>query len=405
MTIFKLPDLGEGLPDAEIAEWHVKVGDHIELDQSLVSMETAKAVVEVPSPFVGRIKKLYGNPGDIIKTGEPLVELETEEAAATAEIAATVAGKLPVGSDILTDSPTGVAVGIRTASGVTVKATPAVRAFAQRLKINLADITPTGPNHTITTQDVEQAAKSGKNSKSNSTDVQTQGVSMGRPQGTSHGIHSEPILGEDYEPLRGVRRNMAHTMMQSHTEVVPVTLMEDAILHRWKQKQDITVRIIQAINEALKIEPSLNAWFDPKTLSRRFMKEVHLGMAMDTPDGLFVPVIHQADSLDANTLRKTIDRLKQETVDRTIKPEELRGATITLSNFGKFTGRYANPIVVPPMVAILGVGRLRDKVVAIEGQAMVCSVLPLALTFDHRAVTGGEASRFLAAVIAALEQA
>lgn len=419
MTIFKLPDLGEGLPDAEIVEWHVKVGDEVELDQSLVSMETAKAVVEVPSPFSGRIKKLYGNPGDIIKTGEALVELEAETTEATvtvshtashiasntasntashtasntatavatsSENAATVAGRLPVGTTVLTESPMGIATQIRSANGANIKATPAVRAFAQRLKVNLSEITPTGPNGTLTIQDVEQASKA----QVSKTQASTEKAST--------------LLGEDYEPLKGVRRSMAHAMSQSHAEVVPVTVVEDAILYRWKEKQDITVRIIQAINEALKIEPSLNAWFDTKTLSRRFMKEVHLGMAIDTPDGLFVPVIHQADSLDANTLRKTIDRLKQQTIDRSIKPEELRGATISLSNFGRFAGRYANPIVVPPMVAILGVGRLRDKVVAIEGQAKVCSVLPLALTFDHRAVTGGEASRFLAAVIEALER-
>lgn len=381
MSIFKLPDLGEGLPDAEISAWHIKVGDTVTVDQNIVSMETAKAIVEVPSPFNGKIKKLYGNVGDVIQTGQPLVEFESEGNAANPqsshtekqpENAATVAGRLEVGNTVLKESPTGIA---STRSQQSLKATPAVRALAQRLNVDLTNVHPTGPNNTITTQDVEQASQH----------LQSAG---------------------DLELLKGVRRTMAQVMSKSHLEVVPVTVMDDAKLYRWNwnEKQDITVRLIQAIVAATKKEPALNAWFDGKALGRRLIKNVNLGLAVDTTDGLFVPIIHEAENKDAKTLRSDVDRLKNQTEKRSLSREDLQHGSIILSNFGKFAGRYANPIIVPPMVSILGVGSLREEIIAVESQPKVSFVLPLALTFDHRAVTGGEATRFLGAVIEHLEK-
>lgn len=371
MKIFKLPDLGEGLPDAEISEWHVQVGDEVKLDQSLVSMETAKAVVEVPSPVTGRVIKLFGKPGDIIQTGSPLVEFEHGEQEIVPEKEedrGTVAGRLETSNTVLQESH--LAIAGRTQNSV--KATPAIRALAQRLNVELGSVTPTGPNGTILTQDVEHAA---------------------------HALQGAGPL----ELLKGTRRVMAQIMSQSHAEVVPVTVMDDAHLLHWSADFDITVRLIQAIVAACQQEPALNAWYDSKAVGRRLMPECNLGLAMDTTDGLFVPVIHKAEKYDAKGLRQRINALKSEVETRSILPENLRGATLTLSNFGKFAGRYASPVVVPPMVAILGVGRLREEVVAIKGEIKICSVLPLALTFDHRAVTGGEATRFLGIVIKSLE--
>jgi pyruvate dehydrogenase E2 component (dihydrolipoamide acetyltransferase) len=388
MKIFKLPDLGEGLPDAEISEWHVKVGDEVVLDQSLVSMETAKALVEVPSPVNGRIAKLYGGKGDVIKTGAPLIEFEQSESETpinnvekASEDKGTVAGRLET-SDRVIHEPSMAAYSrpsatssLSTAASAStgIKVTPAVRALAQRLKVDLSLVKPTGPNATITTQDVELAAQ--------------------------NLLSAGPL-----EIFKGIRRVMALTMEQSHAEVVPVTIMDDAKLYKWSKEADITVRLMQAIIVACQDEPALNAWYDSKEIGYRLMKGIHLGIAMDTAEGLFVPVIHHAEKLDAQALRKRLDELKTEVQSRTIKPENLRGATITLSNFGKFAGRYANPIIVPPMVAILGVGRLREEPVVINGEIKVSPVLPLALSVDHRAVTGGEATRFLGKVIETLEK-
>jgi pyruvate dehydrogenase E2 component (dihydrolipoamide acetyltransferase) len=193
---------------------------------------------------------------------------------------------------------------------------------------------------------------------------------------------------------------MARSMAQAHAEVAPVTVSDDADLGAWwPQSDDLMLRLIRAIAAGCKAEPSLNAWFDSHSLGRRVLPQIHLGIAVDTPDGLFVPVLRNIGERSADDLRQGLERLRRDVRARTIPPDEMRGYTFTLSNFGTFGGRYANPIVQPPTVAILGAGRVRDEVVAADGVPVVHPILPLSLTFDHRTITGGEATRFLAAVI------
>lgn len=367
MKIFNLPDLGEGLPDAEIVKWHVAVGDTIKQDEPLVSMETAKAVVEVPSPYSGSILKLHGKAGDIIQTGSPLVEFEAKDSVQQRPDTGTVAGKIEVGDKVVTEQATSIS---KKPGGV--KVLPAVRALAKKLNVDLATISPTGPNGTITADDVKK----------------------------SHQLLSN---AGPLQLLKGVRRQMAIAMAQSHAEVVPVTIVEDADISSWVKTKLFSENVITAMVQAIKKEPALNVWYDGQAMGRRMLSEVHLGLAMDTEDGLFVPVIKNAQDLSKEQIREQINSLKKEVTSRTITPEKLQGATIVLSNFGKFAGRYANPIVIPPMVAILGVGALREEVIAVNGDPSVRSILPLSLTFDHRAVTGGEATRFIGWVKRALE--
>lgn len=373
MTIFHLPDLGEGLPDAEISKWFVKEGDVVDIDDPLVAMETAKAVVDVPSPIAGQIIKLHGQAGDVIETGAPLVEFEASDGSAVASMnrdAGTVAGKLETSDTVIEET---VSVGVPQASPQKMNATPAIRALAKRMNVDLAALKGTGPNGAITKQDVEGAKSSGINL-------------------------------EGFTAMKGTRRSMAQVMSQSHASVVPVTVMDDAILLNWKEGEDITVRVIQAIAAAVKVEPALNAWFDGPSISRKMFETVDLGLAMDTQDGLFVPVMRDVGNQSATQLRQQLDTIKNQVQDRSIPPDDLKGATITLSNFGKFAGRYANPVIVPPQVAILGVGRTREEMVVTNGEAVVSKVLPLALTIDHRACTGGEATRFLGTVIDNLQK-
>lgn len=365
MKTFHLPDLGEGLPDGEIIKWYVKVGDNIKSDDPLVSIETAKAVVEVPSPYTGNIKKLYGKEGDIIPTGSPLVDFELPS---KEEKGSTVAGEIKTGNEILTEKALPVS---KSAQGI--KVLPAVRALAKKLNIDLTTIQPSGPEGTITFEDVKKA-----NELLNA---------------------AGPL-----ELLRGVRRTMAMVMAQSHAEVVPVTIMDDVDISAWAKEKDFTVRLILAIVKACEKEPSLNAWFDGNQMGRRLLSDIHIGLAIDTSDGLFVPVIKDAKAKSAVELRNEIKILKKEVQERTITPEKLKGATIILSNFGNFAGRYANPIIVPPMVAILGAGVVRQEILVRDSKPAVGEVLPLSLSFDHRAVTGGEATRFLAAVMQHLAQ-
>ncbi|TCZ78395.1 2-oxo acid dehydrogenase subunit E2 [Lysobacter sp. N42] len=201
------------------------------------------------------------------------------------------------------------------------------------------------------------------------------------------------------EQLKGVRRNMARVMADAHARVVPTTLVDDADLHAWIGKQDITARLVRAIVAACKAVPALNAWFDGENLTRTLHPHVDIGIAVDTEDGLFVPALRNADMLDGNGVRQAIQRLRAQVGDRSIPPGELSGYTISLSNFGMFAGRYATPVVVPPCVAIVGAGKLCHDVVAVMGGIEVHRRMPISLTFDHRACTGGEAARFLKALL------
>ncbi len=393
MSIFHLPDLGEGLPDAEIHQWHIKEGDKVETDQLLVSMETAKAVVDVPAPNSGIIKKLYGKQGDTINTGDPLIEFENDvteskksngkAAVSTAapSSAATVAGSIEVGNTVLKESAMGITPASTQSHGI--KTLPVIRQLATRLNIDLNNITPTGAAGNITLDDFANAMKQIMRSTT---------------------VSSKTKLEGEVELLKGVRKAMAQSMSQSHAEVVPVTIMDEADIHAWSKGTDITARIIRAIITACKAEPALNALYDGERMGRQLQPHVNLGLALDSGDGLFVPVIKEADTLDDKRLREFINRFKQEVASRSISPKELTGGTITLSNFGMFAGRFANPVIVPPMVAIIGAGRLREIFVPVNGKPECHRVMPLSVSFDHRAATGGEATRFLAAMIEDLQK-
>ncbi|MES2141271.1 MAG: dihydrolipoamide acetyltransferase family protein [Pseudomonadota bacterium] len=381
MTQFCLPDLGEGLPDAEIRRWYISVGDLIKVDEPMVEMETAKAVVDIPAPFSGKIIQLYGKPGDIIKTGEALVDIEGAEKPADK---ATVVGDLQTTDTIIEESATGIKPSYETNHNA-IKATPSIRALAKKMRVDLTQCVGSGPGGQIIVSDLENAVK-----------PQTEATTF---------IPSFTKLTEGYEPLRGARRAMAIAMSKSHQRVVPVTLVDDADIHSWPEKTDVTLRVIQAIMAACQREPRLNAWLDDENLSLRQHQHINLGIAIDAAEGLFVPVLKNIAQCNTVDLRKTIDRFKIEVKNRNIPPENLTDATFVLSNVGVFAGRYATPLITPPMVAILAVGRIIEAVVADQGKPTIHKLLPLSLTVDHRAITGGEAARFLSALIRNLKTA
>ncbi|MBS0351653.1 MAG: 2-oxo acid dehydrogenase subunit E2 [Proteobacteria bacterium] len=354
MTIFKLPDLGEGLPDAIIREWYVKPGDKVKADQPLVSMETAKALVDVPSPQSGEIEKCFGIPGDTIETGQPLVGFVSE-------------GKETKESPSSEKAASAQATETKSKETGSIKATPAVRSLAKKLGVDLSSITPRSER--ITAEEVEAAAR-----------------------------HSAAGTA-GFETLTPIRKAMVLSMNESHKRVVPVTLCDDADIFAWKDGTDISVRLIRALIAACKAVPILNATFDDQQMAVKHNTEVNLGIAVDTEHGLYVPVLKNAEALSDQRLRERINEFKQQARQKALHQADLHGATITLSNFGALAGRYGNPIIVPPMVAIVGVGKSRDAVVAYQGQPAVHRILPLSITIDHRVVTGGEAARFLKAMI------
>jgi pyruvate dehydrogenase E2 component (dihydrolipoamide acetyltransferase) len=208
----------------------------------------------------------------------------------------------------------------------------------------------------------------------------------------------------ELEVLRSLRRAMAQSMTLSRDNVMECTVFDDADIEGWQPGGDYTVRLLRAITAGCRAEPGLNAWYDGSTHGRRIFQPIHVGIAVDTQDGLLVPVIRDAGTRNAAALRGEVDRLKVGARDRTLPPADLKDFTIMLSNFGVMAGRYATPVVVPPAVAILGSGRIVRDVVATERGIEAHRRIPLSLTFDHRCVTGGEAVRFLAAVIRDLEK-
>jgi pyruvate dehydrogenase E2 component (dihydrolipoamide acetyltransferase) len=362
--VFTLPDLGEGLHEAEIVAWNVGIGDHVVADQPLLSVETDKAIVEIPSPQSGRVAALHGGPGDLIKVGSPLVEF--------AEVAAVDRGAI-VG-DI---EPAGeVAATTRAPStppraGARIRATPATRKLAEELGIDLAPIAGTGPDGTIMPADVRAAA-----SARTSTE----------------------------KKLRGVRRIMFKNMARAGREIVAATVTDEADIELWPAGTDVTIRLIRAIAAACQASPSLNAWFDAESETRSLHSRIDLAIAIETEDGLFAPVLRDVSGRDESSLREGLDRLKRGVAARSIERASMTGATVTLSNFGMFGGRFADLVVVPPQVAILGAGRIVPRVVARDDRPAVHRLLPLSLSFDHRVVTGVEAMRFLTTAINELEQ-
>ena len=438
LSVFRLPDLGEGLTEADVVEWYVAEGEIVALDQPVVALESAKAVVDIPSPVAGRVLRHCAGPGETVATGAPLVEFEIA-AHARNRLSDDLPGEVPRGAasaasesragafDTIDPStsgsgapsnqdgragrvptadsnarprtpgsgehsakqerrvpapeanpeerptPDGRSGSGSPATSIRVNAMPAARAKARALGVDLASVTGTGPGGRIRVADVERA-----------------------------GAHTGGDAAE--ETLRGVRKTMAHRMAESRARVVPVTVTEDADIGDWAVGEDVTVRLVRAVIAGCAAAPALNAWFEDDPPRRTLHRGIHLGIATDTGDALFVPVLRDAGARGPAALRTEVDRLRTGVVDRFLAPEALDGATITLSNFGMLAGRYGTPIVIPPQVAILGVGRAREEPVAREGMIAIRRRIPLSLTFDHRACTGAEGSRFLAAVISDLER-
>jgi pyruvate dehydrogenase E2 component (dihydrolipoamide acetyltransferase) len=398
MKTFHLPDLGEGLPEAEIVSWHVKEGDTVTVDQPMLSVETAKAIVEVPAPYTGTIAKLYAGDGDIVETGKPLVDIDTgesgDEAAAEpatadaepdetgADDSGTVVGKVMVSNELMVE--TAIPGGSRRRSKGRVKSAPAVRALAKRLGVDLAMVSPTGKGGRVTADDVKNFTGA-----------------IATPAAATPPVKLPPGTPE---PLRGPRRAMAQSMTLSRSEVCACTIFDDADIHNWQPGQDITARILRGMKAGCQAEPGLNGFYDGSTTSRQIESRIDVAIAVDTADGLIVPVVRNVEQKSAEQIRSDLNIIKVKTRERTVAPEEMRDFTITLSNFGMMAGRYATPVVVPPTIAILGSGGIQHDVVAVLGGVEVHRRIPLSLTFDHRCATGGEACRFLAAMIADLSK-
>jgi len=383
---FKLPDLGEGITEGEIRKWLVKEGDSIEEHQTVLEIETDKAVVEVPSPKKGKILKMNKEEGDIAKVGEVLMTI-AEEGEAIEET--PKAEEAPA----VEERPKSVSVvGVLPEEEEGILATPAARALAKDLGVKLETIKGSGPGGSITKEDVTKASEKVKK--------------------------AEEIYGiTERIPLKGLRRTIAKNLLTAHQTMVFVTIMDEAdVTDLWNirerekkvlQEKGIHLTFLpffmKALQHSLVEHPYLNASLDGEKEEIIVKKYYNVGIAVDTPDGLMVPVIKDVDKKTVRELALEIQDLSQKAKERKIKLEEMRGSSFTISNWGHFGGTFATPVINYPDAAIMGTGRIADKPWVKEGQIVIRKILPLSLTFDHRVTDGADAATFLSKVMRYLE--
>ncbi len=417
---FYFPDVGEGIAEGEVVQWCVKVGDLVKEDQALLEVETDKAVVSLPSPFSGKIIAIQAASGEIIPVGAALVTVETEVAGSetgnTSLTPKTVApqentpkkdGGSVVG--VLKESdeefilPPGLKAPLKQEKQKT-RAIPSVRMLAKKLGVDLSILKGSGPAGRIMRDDVEQAAtmprdKTQKEQESTKAEAQT------------------PLGPIERIPFRGVRRSAARRVIQSTKTVAPVTFVDDADITKLERvrlaKKDMTEEkgfkltylpfIIKSVVAGLKAYPFLNASLDDAEKEVILKKYYNIGIAVDTPQGLMVFVIKNADQKSILDLAEEISQLTEKAYTRTIALSELKGGTFTLTNYGVIGGIYGTPIINYPEVGILGLGKIEDKAVVRAGEIVIRKILPLSLTFDHRVIYGAESARFMNTVIAHLE--
>ncbi|MFQ5597645.1 MAG: dihydrolipoamide acetyltransferase family protein [Nitrospiria bacterium] len=402
--VFTFPDVGEGIAEGEIVKWLVSKGDVIKEDQPLIDVETDKAVVSLPSPYAGKIIALHGEPGEIIAVGATLVTIETEIAAKKStpgkgkrKDSGSVVGELETSEKefILPIHKKPDETASKKQAEREVRAIPSVRIRAKALGVDLDTLQGSGPEGRITREDVEKAAR-------------TSGVPP--TETAAHG----PV---ERVPFRGVRRSGARHVAQSSEKVAAVTFVDDADitkLERVRLNKKVLAEergfnltylpfVIKSVVAGLKAFPYLNATLDEAKEEILLKKYYNIGIAVDTPDGLMVFVIKDADQKSILDLAQEISTLTEKAFARTIALPELKGGTFTLTNYGVIGGIYGTPIINYPEVGILGLGKIEDRAVVRSGEIVIRKILPLSLTFDHRVIYGSEGARFMNTVIEHLE--
>jgi pyruvate dehydrogenase E2 component (dihydrolipoamide acetyltransferase) len=364
---FKLPDLGEGLTEGEIARWLVSEGQEIGEDDPLVEIQTDKTTVEIPSPAAGKVARILVGEGETVPVGTVLVVIGGDGAAPPAEEEQPRAEPAPQ------QDTSGV--GPQPGPEGRVRATPLVRRLAQELDIDLAALTGTGPQGRVTEEDVRAASA-------------TSGV---RPPTSPEGTR---------EPLHGVRKLIAEHMARAHAEVPPVTWVEECDFGAVDLKRVVPLTL-KAVAEALQEIPELNARLEGDEIV--YLDRYDLGVAVQTEQGLVVPVVRDCDSRSVDELADDVDRLAEAARAGALKPEELRGSTFTVTSAGKLGGLLTTPIVNYPEVGILSIGRVAERPVVRDGQIVARPTGTIAVTFDHRVVDGARAAEFGLAVVRHLE--
>ncbi len=420
---FRLPDIGEGLTEAEIVRWLIPEGGQVEADQGVVEVETDKAVVEIPSPYKGVVVRHGGAEGEVIEVGSVLVvigeespasepgadatpelsepEVELERAGDPMTTVAPIVGTLSEEAEILVPS------GGHSDSANMVKALPVVRKLARDRGVDLAAVTGSGPQGRITREDVLAAVPSENTAEANMATSSTEASSPAPP------APERPIEGSETRPMSRLRRTIAANMAQSWREIPHVTTFDDvdasrlldvrsALGTRHGVKIPLEALVVKAVLPALDEFPDFNATLDGDNVVLHGRHDI--GIAVDTPDGLLVAVIKDAAGKGVIELAGDVERLGRGAKERKLSPEELTGQTFTVSNIGAVGGGHGTPIVPHGTTAILSVGRAREKPLVVSGDLVIALVMPLSLSYDHRVIDGGQGRRFMARVIENLEE-
>ena len=393
---FRFPDVGEGITEGEVVRWLVAEGDAVKVDEPLAEIETDKAVVEMPSPYAGTILKLHAKAKDLVKVGSVLVTIG-EKGEAVPEAAAPA-----VGTPAAAQAPAGIrtAAAPAGAAGTRILATPMIRALAKELGVDLASVPGSGPEGRITEEDVRSAGAAAPK-------VEVKIKAKFDFYGPLERI-----------PLRGVRRATAKRLSESIHKAVHVTHRDEAdaaalVAARDRMKDEAEAKgikltylpfIVRAVVEALKAHPMLNSTIDEESDEIVVRKYYNIGIAVDVPDGLIVPVVKAADDKSILEIAADIRDLAEAARNRTVDLADLKGGTFSITNVGVIGGDMATPIINFPETAILATMKIADRVRVKDGKIAIVKTLPLCLSFDHRVIDGAEAARFTRDLVALLEK-
>jgi len=390
--VYKLPDTGEGSAEAEIVKWHVAAGDRIEEDQPLVDVTTEKAIVELPAPVSGTIISLHGDVGDKVAVGAELVIIETEAVEQKAEVKPAAAA-VPQRK---TEARSNVA---------TVLASPAVRQRARQLGVELHVVQGSGPSGRVTHADLDQAVAAGGRRTVSAVRAVPAKATAGKD-----GVEEQRIVG--------IRRKIAERMQEasrriphfSYIEEIDVTALEELRLHLNTEHAGKRAKltplpfIIRAIVRAVAAHPEINARFDDEKGIVARHAAVHVGIATQTPHGLLVPVLRNAESLDLWQCAAEASRLAAAAREGKATRDELSGSTVTITSLGALGGIASTPIINYPEVAVVGVNRIAERPVVRAGQVVVRKMMNLSSSFDHRVIDGWNAAAFVQSIKGFLEQ-
>ncbi|MCE4602515.1 MAG: 2-oxo acid dehydrogenase subunit E2 [Desulfurococcales archaeon] len=397
----KLPDIGEGIAEGEIVRWLVKEGEAVKRFQPIVEVLTAKATVEIPSPYTGRIHRLLASEGDTVRVGQPIVEIETDTAEpGEPQEPVEKVREQTVEAKTMQEAPARGPTAPPSQGTARVRAPPSVRLLARKLGIDLSKVKGTGPRGVVTKNDVLAYAEAQRSA----------------PQPAMQ-VAREVGVQEERIPLRGVKKVMAERMVEAKTRIPHAYVVEEvditellAVREKLKPlaeekgvKLTVLPFIMKAVVKAIREYPLMNSSLDEERGEIVVRKTVNLGFAVDTPHGLMVPVIKNADSKGLFQLAREVRELAARAREAKLGLDEVRGSTFSISNYGSIGGVLGIPVINPPEAAILGVGRIRREPRIRDGRIEERSLVYLTLSFDHRILEGGYATRFLVRVKELLE--